>query len=68
MKTVVAFSVLAMATFSIGSAAIGQSCTSQQIGNFTYHNCSNGLNGSSQQLGDFTYHNFNNGSERLACA
>jgi hypothetical protein len=57
--TITTNTVLAFLALSISALA---QCTSQRIGNFTYHHCDNGVSGTSQQIGEFTYHHFNNGA------
>ena len=41
--------------------ALAQDWTSTQIGDFEFHDFSNGVSGTSTQIGDFEFHDFSNG-------
>jgi hypothetical protein len=55
MKTL----TLAALAMLAAAPAMAQNCSSYQMGDQTYYNCSNGTNGSSYRMGDQTYYNFN---------
>lgn len=48
-----------IALFASSDALAG--CVTQQIGQVSYHSCSNGVSGTSQKIGNITHHNFSNG-------
>ena len=59
-RLLVIVGLIAFLLIEVGLANAG--CVTQQIGNFAYTHCDNGLNGTSQRLGNYTYHHWNDGT------